>query len=420
MLKVLTGFDSVNNDIAGWCFIILIIILTFYLSKRWSNISKILWTALILRLSLLLYGYYFAILPDSSGDALGFELLALEWSKEGFLSVLEKFRGTHTYFISWIIAVLYSLTGRSILMAHSISLLVGVSTIYIGCSLIRKLWGENIAIKGGWVLSLFPTLILYSALILREVYVVFFFIIALHGVVNWSRTLEIKSLLLALTGFILATFFHGAMIIGGVVFLIIVFFQSFKKLINSLIIRNSINIKHMVLFTSITTAFFLIVSTDVSVPKLGSFSNAINIEKLIEKIEELTTGSDGAVGASYPKIATPSSVNELFYKGPIRIAYFVFSPFPWDIRKTSQIIGLLDSFCYVSLVILTLCNIKTIWNDPASRNILLLLISYIIVFGLLVGNYGVAIRHRSKFVFALILLASPLLPKIILRQRKIK
>ena len=115
MLKVLTGFDIINNDIYGWCFIILIVILTLYLTKRWPEISKILWTALIIRLALLLYGYYVSPLPDSTGDALGFELLALEWSKEGFIYVLEQFRGAHTYFISWIIAVLYSLTGRSIL-----------------------------------------------------------------------------------------------------------------------------------------------------------------------------------------------------------------------------------------------------------------------------------------------------------------
>ena len=93
----------------------------------------------------------------------------------------------------------------------------GVPTNYW---LTKKLWGEDNAIKVGWILALFPTLILYSVLTLREVYSCFFILVAMIGVVNWVKFGGYKSIVLAMTGFIGATFFHGVLLIGGIFFLI--------------------------------------------------------------------------------------------------------------------------------------------------------------------------------------------------------
>ena len=60
---------------------------------------------------------------------------------------------------------------------------------------------------------------------------------------------------------------------------------------------------------------------------------------------------------------------------------------------------------------------KVIWKDPGLRIILLILISYFIVFGVGVGNFGSGIRHRTKFVIGLILLAAPLIPKLIVLKK---
>ena len=43
---------------------------------------------------------------------------------------------------------------------------------------------------------------------------------------------------------------------------------------------------------------------------------------------------------------------------------------------------------------------------------------YIFVFGIGVGNFGTGIRHRSKFVVLFILLAAPLLKKVILSKNQ--
>ena len=103
----------------------------------------------------------------------------------------------------------------------------------------------------------------------------------------------------------------------------------------------------------------------------------------------------------------------MIYKGPIRSLYFVFSPFPWDVKKPAHLIGVFDSLLYIYLTFLIFQNRKIIWKDPALRAILIILLSYIVVFGVGVGNFGTGIRHRSKFVIMFILLAAPLINRLI-------
>ena len=47
----------------------------------------------------------------------------------------------------------------------------------------------------------------------------------------------------------------------------------------------------------------------------------------------------------------------------------------------------------------------------------MILIMYLILFGLGVGNFGSGLRHRSKFVFEMILLIGPLIPTLIFKKK---
>ena len=111
---------------------------------------------------------------------------------------------------------------------------------------------------------------------------------------------------------------------------------------------------------------------------------------------------------------------EYFYKLPIRSIYFLFSPFPWDVKKISHLVGLFDSLLYITLAFLIFLNLKAILKDPTLKIILLILICYFIIFGVGVSNFGTGIRHRSKFLIELILLAGPLIPKLSFSKIKLK
>lgn len=394
-------------DLLGFTTISLISLLTYILSIRYSEISKILFWALIVRIIVLLIGHYITPLPDSTADAESFEGYAWDLAENGFSNLLSNFLGPNPYFISWFIGIFYSLFGRSMLMAQSFTLMFGMGSLFLGWLLAKKLWNNRVANTVGWTIAFFPSLILYSVLIMREAYICFFILLALYGVVSWVKTDKFFYIILAVVGFISATFFHGAMIIGMIVFAIIFGIICLLRLLNSLK-KYRINLKiftFLLLFLTVSANYM---SNKIYVPYLGTFEKGTNIDVLLQKTSQSTAGE-----ASWPKWTIAKTPIELLYKAPIRSLYVVFAPFPWDVKKTKHLIGMFDAFLYVYLTFLILTNIKVIWRDPALRYILIILISYIFVFGIGVGNFGTGIRHRSKFVIMFILLAAPMLKRLI-------
>ena len=402
-------------ELLGFTGIALVALLTLLLALRWPMAGKLLVVALAVRVAAILFGYFVAPLPDSGADARSFERLAWVWSQGGFFEALGHFTGPHSYFISWILAVLYSLTDRSLLMAQSVSLLFGMGTVFMGWLLARKLWGEQIAGRAGWILALFPTLILYSALTMREAYVWFFVLVAFYGVAVWARSGGMKAIVTAVLGFIGATFFHGAMIVGAVVFLGVVVFSAARRLLKALS-RSRVHLLSVLSLVVAGIAIGVLVVGAFSVPKIGTFEEAIDLHRLVAMTASSTRDSGGEVGASYPEWMVPRSPMELLYKAPVRTVYFAFAPFPWDVKSLRHFIGLFDAVLYMTLAFLIWRNRRVIWADRASRTILLVLAAYFIVFGLAVGNFGTGIRHRAKFVAVLIVLAAPMLPKLVFRK----
>jgi hypothetical protein len=400
------------TELLGLTTLAIISLITLTIALRWPGISNILFVGLAIRIFFLLTGHYIVSLPDSTADAVTFENVAWYLGKDGFLNVLNYYNGPNSRFISWVIAIPYSLFGRSLLMAKSISLLFGIGSIFLGWKVAKIIWNERIANKVGWAIALFPSLILYSVLVMREVYVCFFVLVALYGVVKWVKTDDFKSIILAIIGFVGATFFHGALFVGILIFIAIVTISNLKKLFKKYS-NFRISLKNIIflIFIFVSSGYYL--SNKIQIPYLGTFDKATDLNYLIRKTNVSTRGN-----ASWPEWTIPKSSIEIIYKAPVRAMYIVFSPFPWDIKETKHLIGMFDSFIFMYLTFLIFSNIKTIWNDPSLRIILILLLFYLLVFGIGVGNFGTGIRHRSKFAVMFILLAAPLIKKFIFFKKK--
>ena len=75
-------------------------------------------------------------------------------------------------------------------MMQSVGIVFGLGSVFLGWYISRKVWGNIIANRVGWVLAFFPSLVLYSVLTLREVYASFFLLVAIYGIINWSKQLN--------------------------------------------------------------------------------------------------------------------------------------------------------------------------------------------------------------------------------------
>ena len=240
----------------------------------------------------------------------------------------------------------------------------------------------------------------------------FFLIIAIYGIVCWFREgKNIKSAFLIIFGFIAATFFHGASILGLFVFLFVISLTSINSILKQVKV-GKLGLENLVFVMISIIVLGLFFTNNIKIPYIKSMDHLTNKIVIKDTINLKVRGD-----AAYPDWTKINNLSELFYKIPVRTVYFLFSPYPWDIKKMSHLVGLLDSLFHMILVFLIFLNFRVIWKDPALRTILLILIVYFIVFGVGVGNFGTGIRHRSKFIFGLLILVAPFIPKLVFHKK---
>ena len=400
-------------DLIGSLCLIFLALITFMFSRYYKSLTTIMYVALSARLIVIYFGNFLVILPDSWGDATQYELYAWELSQDGFLAVFNQFPfDRSSYFISWILAFFYSLTDRSIILGQSLSLFFGMGSVLLGTLIASKIWSKKTSIKVGWILALYPTLILYSSLILREAYVWFFLLVAIYGIIYWSKYGGFKTIIIIFIGFSGATFFHGGMFIGGFIFLSIIMITSLSETLKKL--NNfKISINSLLILALSLIAINFVISTSYSIPKIGSLKIIFDSEIALREISQRNINR-----AAFPEWTIPKNTLELIYKAPIRVIYFILSPFPWDVKKTAHLFGLFDGMFHIMLLILFIKNFKSIWSDRTLRIILIILASYLIVYGLASGNFGTGLRHRTKFLIVSILMVAPWIPNIVLKKQK--
>ena len=404
-------------DLIGISSLLFVVLIYLTVAIKKPSIANILLTALGIRILIIIFGNILS-LPDNYGDVDEFLFRAIDYSEQGFLNLFSLYPGFSSFFISWLIALLFSIFGPSELMAQSLSLFFGVGSVYLGWKIACKIWNKKIANKVGWVIALFPTLILYSGLILRETYTCFFLLLALNSCIDWVKTKSYISLISVIVYFIIGTHFHTPILFGLIAFLILVFIENFKYVLISLS-NFKINFRQFIvlLLLIISSTFFIM--KGVNIQKVGSLTNIFEKENTISHRIIVKNIAFNKGGAKFPDWLIPNSSIEVIYKAPFRILYFLFAPFPWDIKKLSHLIGVIDSFLYIYLAYLIFSNREKIFSDPILKIIFFILLTYIIVYGVSIGNFGTGIRHRSKFVILLILLAAPLLPKFTFFKKKI-
>ena len=80
---------NLASDFIGFVSIGLVFLITLIIALRWPAISKIILTAFTIRILLMLAGHYLFHLPDSTDDAIGFEVGAWNMAEDGFLNAFK-------------------------------------------------------------------------------------------------------------------------------------------------------------------------------------------------------------------------------------------------------------------------------------------------------------------------------------------
>lgn len=385
----------------------LLLIAGFWLAHlRNRGLQACIMVGLVLRLVVGAVEVLGGQLPFSGGDTTAFLATAEYWSRSGFWDALNYYPGPSSYFISWIIALLYGIFGSELSIAILPSILFGTLSISVAHSLAFDLFKTNwIALRAAWLTALFPMLILLSASVLREAYIFYFFGLAMLLLLRWVNSRNIFLLVGCFASLVVCTFFHAGMVASiGIVGVLVV-----STSLREVLMRRGlvISLKTTLLaFGGLVLMLFLL-QAGIELPKVGNLTSNINDAAFVDKL--LTDAVTAKGGAVYPDWVLPSSEVDLVRKVPLLLFYFLFGPFLWDVRSAWQLIGVVDAFLYIIFFWLIWRRWALLRRIPGARLIFWVTLFSACVFAMSTSNFGTSIRHRAKFAVVIVALA-PLAP----------
>lgn len=391
-------------SLLGWVSLAAGLLGILAITRHDRRLATILLVGFTLRACAALFHYYVAPLPDSGSDATSFERQAWEWAQTGLAGVFEQFR-TGSGLYPWVIANLYAVTDRSPLMMQAINALFGTLIVYNVYQASRMLRGEHAARRAAWVAALLPILVLYSAVSLRETAIVFPLTLGLVYLIRWDRARRLRHLILALALFAISTAFHTVVVVVFLALAVIVVIRWSAAFLRN---RPKTAFRYFVGATAGLIAIGLIGTTGWGLGKIGGdLTNIADLERL-ERIQETRT----AGRTQYPDGLIVHSPAELLYKTPARIAYLLFTPFPWQVQTGLDALGLVNATANILLVGLLWRGRHLIWRNPTAAMVLMIAAVLLVALALTTSNYGTAARHAAKVLPVIIILVQ--VPRIVL------
>jgi len=381
---------------------------------KFPGLKLTIWVALILRILLSLINEFIFELPDSNADATRFETKTWFYAKLPFFDFLTSFNSDFTaYTFTWFLSVLYRIFGRSPLVLESFGIIISLISVILVYRISFLVTDDIIKSKqSAAIFAFFPSVILYSVIILREVYIVFFILLIALYIVKWLKSNKIKFALVSLLLFLPLYFLHGGLMIGAVMVFIILSYSSLKDIYNSFK-NNHILIPQMVfiLITLIIIGIAINKLSTFNIPYLGNISQVLTLSRIFFQAEVTNLG-----GSAYPGWLIPFSLSSFVLLIIPRLIYFLFSPFLWDIKAINHLLGFVDASLVLYLFFYIIRGIVVEKQNKYVTILCIFLLPLLITYSWGVGNFGTALRHRSKFIPVLIAISTIYVPKITLRR----
>lgn len=383
----------------------LVMVLMVGMQKR-SLLTPLL-VAYLARIGMIVFHNHIYSLPQGGADASVFDRTARGWAVDGCLAAFQHLDPTGSYLYSGLLSIFYACVGPSRTGAQLLNALAGTAAVAVLSLTVWRMWGRTSATRCAWLLALFPALLIYSAVTLREAFILAIFSCAVYAAVRFSEYWRVAWAIVSVSFFSVAATLHGGMAFGIVGLFAATAYHHLSRSTGTAKAR--MQRQFVVGLVMVLSGATLVVFLDqVFVPKLGNLGS-LDTELVADMVTSRAQG-----GAAYLTGLSVNSPVDILWQAPIRVAYFLFSPFPWDIRSPSHIFGLVDALLYLTLTILLFRFRKELMANPAVMIVLGILLALALVYAYGTSNFGTAMRHRAKFYVAIVLVVAP----VLLRKKK--
>lgn len=382
----------------GLVFVVLGAIVVALVAKRNPRVANPLYAGFFARALLAIIDMYIYPMPGLT-DGFSWYWGAVSMAKEGFWAVMTMINtGTSLYI--WFMAVMYSLFPPSRLMIQEINALFGALIIYNVWQITWLVWKDaQAALRAAWFAALFPSLILYSSTLLREVAVAYPLSLGVLFLVRWMQDRKANNMIKAAAALLVSMSFHS----GGVGILFAGAFWVVGSWLKAVVTGSYVNFarKTAAMIVSIGAVVFVFAS-GFAMDKF-SHIDANDVKSLQYSQNVYSHGR-----TVYLEDLRADTGPELAVQSPIRMAYFLFAPFPWMISTPSDVVGFIDAAFFFWLAYKAFRARRKVAGNASAVLVLAVFASMAMVFALGVQNYGTAMRHRDKMLPLLIAVAASL------------
>jgi len=221
-----------------------------------------------------------------------------------------------------------------------------------------------------WFFLLYPSLALYTALGLRDTFILVFMVVA----VQWAREGRWLAIWLPLA------------------LLFIIKFQNFFILAPVLVIylvfgirRTGVSVNKGLLTLAVGVAGLIGISP-IALPLINHFRAAMFVED----------------GGSAGQVELINGPGEFVMEGLTSGLYFLLKPFPWEASNVLQLVQSTENLLIGAFLVVL---IRAAWKRVPKKLIFwLLFIAFAFsIYGLVVFNYGTAVRYRYPFVIIFVI-----------------
>lgn len=401
------SFDDILSiqTLVGIFGVLIVVNLSLVLVRKYPIISDVILIALTLRIGASFLQYFVVSLPDGGTDAMGFELFSSMWSQNGFLGAFTHFfEKGGSWFYSNVGSLLYSVFGRSVLLLQSVSVLAGVYCVVLTYKLTGYVWNMPTAQRTtASIVAVYPILVLYSALTMREVFITLAVLYALINVVKWIHTKQSIHALLALAAFSTGLILHPAILVGGLLFFGLLTIYAVGRMHSD---YSQKKIPFITIYLLSIASFLVISISSEDILNMQYISFAVGTGS-IEAYLNAYMGSGFSGSAAFPEWLIAESLTQYVALILPKLLYYLFSPLPWDITSAAQSFGLIDGLFHLFSAYVIIKNRKVIMNNPKALAVILFFVAISLVYSVATANFGTAIRHRSVILPLLVVLIGP-------------
>ncbi len=357
-----------------------------------GRLWRLIWWAFLLRATVALSLHYAGVsarlAPDEDTYFQVGRALALYWSgdlftRPGRVASDEPFAYFYLNAISyWIFGTMVPL---KILNAG-----LGALVCYYAHSLADALYGPKVARRTAILVAYFPSLVLWSALNIRDVWIVFllvFISLKSYQVVVGYSTFALVQMLGAIA---LVSAFRPYLFLATAI----------PPFVALLIGKRGQVARNVTLAALAGAAAVFLAQQGAAAKGLST----LDLEELAQKRRYLTTGA-GSAFEEEADISTPEKALAFLPRG---LVYFWFSPFPWQMRSPLQLLSLPEMLFLYTLTPATVAGVAfSIRHRLREAMQVLLLTAFLtLAYALGSGNVGTLYRHRAQSIVFYLMFAA--------------